>query len=336
MEYKINSGMWSEVVAMPAAIIDNYIKLASGASIKVLLYMLRHNAKVVSAEQICTDINLSRETVEDSFAFWEQLGVITTHNSPQTTLEPICCTPSVASPSAALKSQSSQQSIGTTITTTATDYSPAHLKPTEIEAIIKNNTKLQFLAHSIQQSFARPLTYSEQNLIIWMSDTLGFEAEIILTLCEYCANSGKANARYIETLANSWFSAEINTFEKANNEVTRLTERNSYINSISHLLKLQNYPSTNQCKIIEQWHALNIPNDVILKAYDRTIEYKGSLKFPYMNKILMNWNSNGLKTVEDIESFEAQGKKKQNNNTKHSYDLDKFEALAIGAVSGKE
>lgn len=335
MEYKINSGIWSEVVALPAAIIDNYIKLASGASIKVLLYMLRHNAKVVSTEQICTDINLSRETVEDSFAFWEQLGVITTHNPPQTTHEPICCTPSVVSPSAALQSQSSQN-IGATITATATDYSPAHLKPTEIEAIIKNNTKLQFLAHSIQQSFARPLTYSEQNLIIWMSDTLGFEAEIILTLCEYCANSGKANARYIETLANSWFSAEINTFEKANNEVTRLTERNSYINSISQLLKLKSYPSTNQCKIIEQWQQLGIASDLILKAYDRTIDSIGSLKFPYMNKILMNWNSNGLKTIEDIENFESHSKKPSNKNNEHSYDINELAALAIGIAPRKE
>lgn len=325
MEYKIDSGMWSQVIAVPAAIVDDYIKLASGASVKVLLYMLRRNTDI-DIQNICADLNLSQETVEDAFAFWEQLGVITAPDAKPNPVKPIKKKDKPAD-------LSSEQLLPAA---SLTNYSPAHLKPTEIEAVIKNNTKLQFLAHSVQQSFSRPLNHSEQNLIIWMSETLGFEAEVILTLCEYCANCGKANARYIETMANSWFAAQIDTFEKANSEVTRLTEKSHYINGISQLLKLKSYPSTNQCKIIEQWHALNIPNDVILRAYDRTIDSIGSLKFPYMNKILMNWNENGLKTLDDIEIFESQGKKTSVKNNEHSYDLDKFEALAVGASPRKE
>lgn len=327
MEYKINSGMWSSVVAVPAAIIDNYIKLASGASIKVLLYMLRHGNADISPEAICADIGISDETVDDAFAFWEQLGVLSSSNGLQSDAVPVTVAPPAAP---------TQQQSPIPIITSATDYSPARLKPTEIEAIIKKSTKLQFLAHSIQQSFARTLTYSEQNLIIWMSDTLGFEAEIILTLCEYCANCGKANARYIETLANAWFSADINTFEKANNEVMRLTAQNTYINSIIRLFKLKSYPSSKQRKIIEQWQSWGISDELLLKAYDRTIDNIGELKFPYINKIIMSWHENGLKTAEEVDTFESQGKKASPKDNEHSYDLDKFDALAIGIAPGKE
>ncbi len=50
----------------------------------------------------------------------------------------------------------------------------------------------------------------------------------------------------------------------------------------------------------------------------------------------MNWNENGLKTLDDIEIFESQGKKTSVKNNEHSYDLDKFEALAVGASPRKE
>lgn len=329
MEYKISGGIWAQVIAVPAAVVDDYIKLASGANLKVLLYMLRNGSADIT--QICEDLNLSDETVEDSFAFWQQLGIIETQNEIK---------PNAVVQIPAKKVQPHEQQESTIPVNSATEYSPAHLKPTEIEAIINKDNELKFLAQQIQVSFARHLTYSEQNLIIWMHQTLGFKAEIILTLCEYCSNIGKANARYIETVANSWFSSEINTLEKANDEVNRLNAKNTYINSICTMLRLASYPSSNQRKIIENWQTLNIANELIMLAYDRTIDSIGSLKFPYMNKILLNWNTNGLKTVSDVENFES-GTKKTSASSKsanHSYDLDKFETLAVGAVglNGKE
>ena len=41
MEYFLNTGCISSIFAVPKSIVDNYIKLANEASLKVLLYMLR-------------------------------------------------------------------------------------------------------------------------------------------------------------------------------------------------------------------------------------------------------------------------------------------------------
>ncbi len=324
MEYKISNGIWSQVIAVPSVIVDDYIKLASGANLKVLLYMLRNGSADIN--QICTDLNLTDETVEDSFAFWAQLGVLSTPDKTESSTTAI-------KPKKSQKPKTIENKSDAVPIKSATDYSPTHLMPTEIDAIIKKNNELAFLSQQVQVSFARTLTYSEQNLLIWMHQTLGFKAEIILTLCEYCANCGKANARYIESVANSWFSAEIDTLEKANNEVNRLNAKKSYINSICSMLRLASYPSSNQLKIIENWQTLGIADELIILAYDRTIDSIGSLKFPYMNKILLNWHTNGLNSVADVESFESGSKKVSAaaKQTDHSYDLDKFETLAVGA-----
>ena len=48
MEYFLNAGNFGSVFAVPISVVDNYIKLANEASIKVLLYMLRNNEQALS------------------------------------------------------------------------------------------------------------------------------------------------------------------------------------------------------------------------------------------------------------------------------------------------
>ena len=48
MEYFVNTGIWGEIFAVPNSVVDNYIKLANEAAVKVLLYVLRNNGKNLS------------------------------------------------------------------------------------------------------------------------------------------------------------------------------------------------------------------------------------------------------------------------------------------------
>ena len=52
MEYFLNAGNFGSVFAVPISVVDNYIKLANEASIKVLLYMLRNNEQALSCKNI--------------------------------------------------------------------------------------------------------------------------------------------------------------------------------------------------------------------------------------------------------------------------------------------
>ena len=53
----------------------------------------------------------------------------------------------------------------------------------------------------------------------------------------------------------------------------------------------------------------------------------------YTNAILENWYSMGLRTLDDIKSYEAQNKKEEskdkNSNSDKSYDLDGFFEAAL-------
>ena len=45
MEYCFNGGCWGAVFAVPQSVVDNYIKLANEAALKVLLYALRNSGR---------------------------------------------------------------------------------------------------------------------------------------------------------------------------------------------------------------------------------------------------------------------------------------------------
>ena len=78
MNYKVNWSAADGAFAVPDNVADNYIKLASGKAVKVLIYIMRHktaddeNAADI-AEKI--DKHMSAEDVEDAFSYWEQVGV---------------------------------------------------------------------------------------------------------------------------------------------------------------------------------------------------------------------------------------------------------------------
>ena len=75
MEYFLNTGRFGSVFAVPKSIVDNYIKLANEASIKVLLYMLRYNEQEHSVQKIASALNISTEQVEEAFLFWENSNI---------------------------------------------------------------------------------------------------------------------------------------------------------------------------------------------------------------------------------------------------------------------
>ena len=44
MSYSINLGSWQSIFAVPSDVVDKHLKLAGGAQLKVLLWVLRHAA----------------------------------------------------------------------------------------------------------------------------------------------------------------------------------------------------------------------------------------------------------------------------------------------------
>ena len=324
MKYNIDLGSWGKVFAIPGSVVEKYIKLASGSALKVLLFMLYYNDKEYSRSEIAMALNIPEESVEDAFCFWEQVDVI---RRDGVSLSKGTFVPEAA-PLTVIPVPDTEKASGAKLRQKST----ASLTPREIAERIENSEGIAFLFSAAESAMQHLLTHTEQRSLIWMHDYLGIPADVILMLLEYCRVINKLNVRYIETVAISWQEKEILTHELAEKEIQNLKDRHGLTARIMSAFGINRKLSGKEEEYIADWTAKSYDIDLISYAYDKTIDSINKLSFPYINKILNGWYAKGMLTREQIDkdnqsyskSFAGKDREKE-----HSYDLDKFDMLAL-------
>ena len=74
-------------------------------------------------------------------------------------------------------------------------------------------------------------------------------------------------------------------------------------------------------------------DEMIKEAYDRCINAIGKYRASYVNSILLRWNQNGIKTIEQANA-ESKAKSKKAKNADNSpgnssFDIDELDSLAM-------
>ena len=315
MEFKVNCGIWGAMFGVPSIVADNFLKLASGNQIKVLLYLLRCSGKMCSTEEISANTGVSAEETEEAVIFWQQANVL----SPQTNIS--------AAPVKSIMPQQTEitpvQPVQQPVNSSA-EPMPDHktnLSGSEIASIMDNSQDIREL-FKIAESILGALKNSQMNSMIWMYDHLGLKKEVIITLISYCASIEKINTAYMEKIASVWAENDINTINAAQDEIQRMTASKEYSAKIAKLFQMQSRPTTKQNEFIQQWKNADISLELIKLAYEKTMEQINKLNFNYINKILLSWQSSGFKTVQDVQAAESEYKKKKAGSKSEPDDTD--------------
>lgn len=320
MEFKVNCGIWGAMFGVPIIVADNFLKLATGGQIKVLLYLLRYSGKMCSTEDISTNTGVSPEEAEEAVLFWQQANVL----SPQTSGAP--------APVPSLMAQPSQSVEATTpAVQKSAEPAPDHktnLSGQEIAAIMADSQDIREL-FKITESILGGLKNSQMNSIIWMYDHLGLKKEVIITLISYCASIEKTNTAYVEKIASVWAENDINTMAAAQDEIQRMSASRDYISGIMRAFEMTRRPTTKQAELIQQWKNAGFSVELIRYAYEKTIERIDKLNFDYINKILLSWRDSGFTSVKDVQNTEIDYKKKKNSssNGSNSTDIEEYKSV---------
>lgn len=313
MNYYISSSCWSSVFAVPSSIVDNYIKLASGDAVKVLLYILRHGGEKLSSQQIASAVSLSTDSVDEAFIFWEQANVLSGSDIKPQINSHEEAENKVLKPETPEKKPKRRENFS--------------LTPSEIASRIEGSEEIKVLFSMAEESFGRILNHIEQREYIWMHDYLGLSTDVLLTLTAYCISIEKSNIKYIRSVAADWCDRDINTLEAAQEEIKRLEEKGSFNFGIMKAFGMSRKPTAKQQQFIDSWRERSYSMDLIEYAYEKTIETIDKLNFPYINKILENWYNEGLLTREKIDEANGARAEKKVSEEAHSYDLEDYKSL---------
>lgn len=306
-----NSSFSNTVIAN--LFIDEYMKDANDAQLKVYLYLTRMiSANLpVGITDIADKFNHTEREVMRALKYWEQMGLMSLEYDADKNLCGIVLQEPGKVKQPAPKRESAASNITEHIQRVAVKAIPE--KPSysldEMKAF-KQMDEPQQLLFIIEQYLAKPLSAADIRSIMYIYQELKFNSDLIDYLVQFCVERNKREFRYIEKVAVSWAEAGIKTAKEAAKysdtyDATTL--------SIMKALGRMTQPTTREIDFIKKWTLeLGFSKDIILAACERTCLATDKHRFEYTDGILNNWSNSGVHHVSDITKLEELHKPNKN------------------------
>ena len=329
MNYSLNAGEWSSVFAVPSSVVDKYIKLAGGNSLKLLLFLLRHGGEIFTDGQLKEALGFRREgELEDAALFWVQRGIIRADNGSLTAAADDVPVQEVLPEVAAQQVQPVQpiQPLQTSSSIrVASDGGAAIYTASDIAQRINSDPAIQYLFSEAQTLYGRLLKQPESRTILMLVDHYGLPAEVSAMLLKYCFKIGKTSSGYIQSVAQTWADDGISNVAEADALLSKLEKRFTIEEKLREAMELKTKFSQKQLGFIKVWSEdWGFSLDMILMAHEITLDNTGSMSFSYTNKILENWKAASIFTRQaaEAESAAHKGAKAPKKTKSDSSSLD--------------
>lgn len=325
--------------------IDEYMTEANDAQLKVYLYLLR-TFQANQATGISDMADLFNHTEKDiirALKYWEKKGLLVLgydsakNISSLRLLTPGCKSDDTDAASSASLSAGTALSAAKALRTEAVpavqsaDIVP--LPATRMQAqpekpsyslddlkAFRSNEETAQLLFIVEQYIGKPLTPGEMKTVLFLYDKLGFSADLIDYLVQYCVDKGKRSFRYIETIALNWAEAGIKTPEQAK---ATAYQYDKTVYAVMKALGKSNSPTPKEVSYITRWtKEFGFSMQIIETACERTVMATDKHRFEYADSILSHWNRAQVHTIDDIKTADSAYQKTKNaqpaaSNTGH-------------------
>ena len=314
--YQWNSAVLGEVFAVPAAVVDDHMKLAGSAQLKVLLWMLRHGKGTFDPDRCAAAIGISPADCSDALQYWFAAGLVLPAGMPapgQAAAAPASAPPAEEAPPRPLPAAR-----------------PRPVKPSmkEVVARQKESGEFAYLLETASARLGRAISQGDMETLLYLYDTAGLPVEVILMVIEYAVAEGKYHMRYIEKVALDWADRGITTIAAAEEYLCALERRRQAWDKVSRLLGLTQSPTVAQSDAAERWVCdWQVGEDLLRLAYEKCREATGRFNSGYIDRILERWRLDGVDTVEKALAEKPAKKGKKSAGKETSFDLDAYESM---------
>ena len=328
MKYSINPTVYKSIFPVPVDLVDKHIRLANEHQLKVLLWILRNNPDNPDIDAMCKALRINKEDAMDYLQYWINSSVIVIDGEPANNIPAPAPQPTPTPKTEPVKAEIKNEEI----------IKPSKPSSAEIVARIEETPEIGHLFNEAQQKLGKTIGYDGQCTLILLHDHYGLPIEVLFMLIDYCVSVGKTNYSYIEAVGRDWGLKEIDTLDKAAEQILSLRNANSLWKEFSHSAGIKNpRPTQSQVEFLRRWSdEWKFGIDMILLAYEEMANHTGKLSFGYINKVLMNWHSKGFSTPADVANAESAKKTASSNKgtanprtSSPSYDLDEFKAQSL-------
>lgn len=232
----------SDSTVVPNLFIDEYMRDANDAQLKIYLYLVRMMGarRGTSIADLADQFNHTERDVVRSLQYWEKQGLLALdYDADHREIVGIrLCDPKAPSRSASGVSNACSASIrefpaaGSALAPAKTqDAQPESSVPArtaigsaQLRAFRETGERAQ-LIFIIEKYLGKPLSVSELKTLYYLSEQLHFSDDLIDYVVQYCVDRGKKDFRYIEKVAVNWAENGITTPKQAEFAACAATRR---------------------------------------------------------------------------------------------------------------
>lgn len=323
--FTIYQDNYADTTIVSNLFIDEYMKEANDAQLKIYLYLLRMMSahKATSVSDIADKFNHTEKDVMRALKYWEKKRLLALEydegrnvtgirllnpDSSRTDIVPLpAVLPAAVLPEAKEAAPSPYEK---------PDYTLDELRE------FKNNEETAQILFVAEQYIGKPLSASEIRAILFFSDRLGFSSDLIDYLIQYCVEKGKKDFRYIEKVAVSWAEEGITTPKQA----ARARKYDKIVYDIMKALGKSSSPTRTEAGYVTKWmKTYGFSSDIIMEACERTVLATDKHRFEYADSILTSWYKGNVHHKADIKVMDdAYSKKKTVKQTSSAGQFNQF------------
>ena len=325
--YGISLGQWNAVFAVPVCVVDQHMKLAGAAQLKVLLYLLRHAGEPVTLDGLAFAVGQKTEDTLDALSYWVNCGVLSRVQTPDGSFVP-------ASAASAETTHTPEHTEETEQTNHPEDKPAAVSKPPVAEIknalgmapprvrdkvrypfdecmrFVAQDEQLRNMLLAVENVMGKQITHTEASCFVTLVKWYGLPCTIIPMLIQYCKSIGKTSIAYMESTGIGWAAEEIDTFEKAESKIAAQTARRKAWQAVRTALEIPERKATDaEMKYCDLWiNGQHIDIELVRHAYDKCVNKNGKPSFAYMNGIIKRYYEQGITDVTSALRLDEQNR----------------------------
>ena len=307
-EINLNVTVNTNATIISNAFIERFINDANASHIRFYLYLMYYskNHRSFSISNACDFLDDSERDVIRSINYWEKQGVFKVTRTDKNTITSISISdPSISDYEVSATTPAAGE-------TKAEEIKAYEINPEEGSA----NEPLSLFTYEeeeetgcdfdLKQVIAvagkyagRTLSGSEIDFICDLNEKLGFSAELISYLYEYCClTREKSRFSYIQKVALAWAEKNIRTVEAAQIEAKTFNKENSLVMKSFGLTRL---PGVSEKQYIDRWfHEYKMSEELVAEACDRALLALNKPSFSYADGVLKKWFAKGIKDLHGV------------------------------------
>lgn len=312
--------------------IDEHMKDANDAQIKIYLFLLRcmSSNRPISVSIIADYFNYTEKDVLRALKYWEKNKLLSLDFDSSKNLVGIRIHDiNSSAKSAAVSEAPAAVLVEKPVLLQKDNILAMPAKPSyslDKLAAFKNQEDISQLLFIAEQYIGKTLSSTEISSLLYMYDSLGFSAELIEYLIEYCVNIKKKSMRYMETVALAWAESGITTVDEAKENV------GMYRKEIYEILKALGLsgrnPVNSEMDFIKKWiDVYGFDTPIIIEACNRTMKSTHKSSFEYTDTILKSWKQSNVKHYTDIQALDDKFK---NSKTAAASTRDNVSSVGTG------